>query len=63
MERIRTTEPYLYKALVEDPSAVEAKKQELQKELETYRDYHRQLDEAAESILREGGIELLWQMN
>ena len=63
MERIRTTEPYLYKALVEDPAAVEEKKQELQKELETYRDYHRQLDEAAETILREGGIELLWQMN
>ncbi len=63
IEEIRTTEPYTWKAELEDEKAREEKIQALEKELEHYRDYHRQLDEAAETILREGGLELVWRMN
>jgi predicted nucleic acid-binding Zn-ribbon protein len=53
IEEIKTKEPYTYRALLEDEEAAEKKKQELQKELEEYRNYHKELTEIAEKILRE----------
>ena len=63
IEEIKTKEPYTYRALLEDEEAAEKKKQELQKELEEYRNNHKELTEIAEKILREGGIEIVWRMN
>lgn len=63
IEDIQSREPYTYRVLLEDEEAVEKKKQELQKELEEYRNYHEELTEMAEKILREGGVEIVWRMN
>ena len=63
IESIKSTVPYTYLELIEDESAVEQKKQELADELDTYRNYHQQLTELTEKILREGGVQILWRMN
>jgi hypothetical protein len=45
IERITTTEPYLYKLLLDDEEAVNARRKELREEIESYTEYSRQLDE------------------
>jgi len=44
-EKIISTEPYLYKLLLEDDEAVAAKKDELKAEIDSYTNYAAQLDE------------------
>ena len=63
IEDIQSREPYTYRVLLEDAEETEKKKQELQKELEEYRNYHKELTEIAEKILREGGVEIVWRMS
>ncbi len=60
---IMSTDPYTYRTLLEDDEAVKMKKKEMQEELVTYRNYHRELIEIAEKILREGGVQIQWRMN
>ena len=45
IEQILSTEPYLYKQLLADTFKVQAKKEELKKEIEEYRAYKENLDE------------------
>lgn len=63
IENIKSREPYTYRALLEDDNAVEKKKQELTRELETYRKYHQDLMDLTEKIIQEGGVRILWRMN
>lgn len=48
IERITSTDPYLYRLLLEDAEAVGRKKEELRTEIETYTAYAKQLDEVIE---------------
>ena len=49
--RIVETEPYLYKALLEDPDAIEKKRGELESEKEEYLNYKKELQAHLESLL------------
>jgi len=62
IKRIKETEPYTYKYLLEDPEAVEEKKKELKLELEEYIVYSKQLDEILETVLSEG-IKITWKFS
>ena len=60
---IKSTEPYTYKALVEDDAAIRRKQTELDEELANYRRYRGELDAVIDRMLEGGGIILQWQMN
>ncbi len=61
IERIISTDPYLYRDLMHNPEAVEEKKEELQDEIQNYVDYGKQLDQVLQEFL-EGGVILSWPM-
>ena len=60
---ITETEPYTYHILMNDPEAVRKKKTALSEELETYRNYRKELDTIIEDLLQNGGVKIRWQMN
>lgn len=62
IRQIRSTDPYQFKYLLEDASAVEEKKAELRRELEEYEEYGRQLDQVLKGLM-ENGVTMTWQMN
>ena len=62
IKKICETDPYQYKYLLEDPEAVEAKKESLAEELKSYEDYDRQLEDMLAEIMGNGGV-IAWQMN
>lgn len=55
IEKIRSTDPYQYKFLLEDKSLVAEKNAELEAELKEYRDYKIQLQEQLKQFIAEGG--------
>jgi hypothetical protein len=55
IEKIRSTDPYQYKFLLEDISLVAEKKSELKSELEEYQTYKSQLQEQLRQFIAEGG--------
>ena len=59
---IQTTDPFLYKYLLEDENAVEEKKQSLAQELEEYQNYAKELDDVIETLVS-GGVSIVWRMN
>ncbi len=61
IRRITSSEPYTLRTLVEDEDAAEKKKAELQRELETYRQYHRELNEVILRMLQSGGLKIYVQ--
>lgn len=62
IKKIRETDPYMYKYLLEDPEAVSEKKQLLKDELKSYEDYSAQLDEVLNGFMA-GGVQFVWRMN
>lgn len=60
--RIRETDPYMYKFLLEDPDAVAEKNKSLNEELKSYEDYLAQLDEILNGLLK-NGVTFTWRMN
>ena len=62
IEKIRSTDPYQYRYLLEDSKAVEEKKAELRAELKEYEEYSEQLDEILNGILKKG-VKFKWRMN
>lgn len=60
--KIKTTNPYQYRYLLEDKEAVETKKLELQKELEEYLEYEQELDQYIEQLMKSGGFSMTWIM-
>ncbi len=55
IERIKTTDPYMYKYLLEDPAMVNEKKHQLDDELKEYKDYAAQLDDELKRFILNGG--------
>ena len=62
IERIQSTDPYMYKFLLNDPDMIKAKKEELEKEYGEYEEYGNSLEEMLEGLM-EGGMTFTWQMN
>lgn len=62
IEEIITTKPYTYGELLNDSEAMEAKKAELLKELDEYKEYGKQLNETLNDLLEQGGVSITWQM-
>lgn len=60
--KIRETDPYQYKYLLENADSVAVKKADLKGELKSYEDYSNQLDEILEGIIGKG-VKITWQMN
>lgn len=60
--KIRETDPYQYKFLLEDSEAVEEKKNSLKEEKKSYEEYGNQLDEILNGLL-ENGVSFTWRMN
>lgn len=50
IERIKSTTPYTYKYLLEDPDQIQQKKDELTKEIKEYESYAEELDEVISSF-------------
>lgn len=61
IEEIITTRPYTYREFLEDPEAVEARKKELEKELQEFKTYKEELEEILNGLLEECGG-MTWQM-
>ncbi len=59
---ITHTEPYTYRDLYKDQEAVDKKTKELNEELESYRKYHKELDDVIQSMVQGGGIKFQWLM-
>ena len=55
IETIKTTDPYMYKEILDDESLIKEKKLALEKELEEYTDYAHQLEEQLKQFIVEGG--------
>ena len=62
IRRIKDTDPYQYKFLLEDPEAVKAKRRDLEDEIRSYADYEKELDAAIEDIMK-SGVKIIWKMN
>lgn len=60
--KIRETDPYQYKFLLEDAEAVQAKKDSLNEEKKSYEEYSNQLEEILKGLL-ENGVSFAWRMN
>ncbi len=55
IKKIKTTDPYLYRQLLDDPSLVREKKQTLDEELAEYKEYAQQLEQELKQFIVEGG--------
>lgn len=62
IEEICTTDPYMYKYLLDDPTAVEEKKQSFTEEFQSYEEYSKQLEEILTGLMVKG-VEFTWQIN
>ena len=62
IKEIESTDPYQYKYILEDPEAVEIRKDELATELREYEEYKMQLQEVYNNLF-ESGVVFTWQMN
>ena len=62
IKKIRETDPYQYKYLLEDPEAAAEKKQDLEAQIRSYEDYEKELDAVADSLLK-SGVKIIWKMN
>ncbi len=61
-EKIKSTDPYQYKYLLEDPEAVELKKTELKNELKEYEDHSKELETILTGYAAKG-VTFTWRMN
>jgi len=62
IRKIRETDPYQYKFLLEDPEAVREKKNSLQEEKNSYEEYGNQLEEILNGLMG-SGVSITWRMN
>lgn len=60
--KIRETDPYMYKYLLEDSEAVDEKNNSLNEELRSYEEYSAQLDAVLEGLMA-NGVSFTWRMN
>lgn len=59
---IKTTDPYMYRCILEDDDALEEKKTSYEKDLNEYREYSEELSKVIRNLLTGGGL-TIWQMN
>lgn len=59
---IKSTDPYMYKVLLENPIAVEEKIEELNRELDEYMEYEKELDNILMGFAVKGMV-ITWKMN
>lgn len=62
INKIRETDPYQYKYLLEDPEAVKEKKRDLEEQIRTYSEYEKDLDSFIEELLK-SGVRIIWKTN
>ncbi len=62
IKKIKETDPYMYKFLLEDVAAVAEKRAELKEELKLYTDYSEQLEKILHKLLG-NGERFIWRMN
>ena len=62
IERIRETDPYQYKYLLDDPEAVREKRRDLEEQIRNYAEYEKELDSVIEGLLK-SGVKIIWKMN
>lgn len=62
IEMIKTTEPYTYRYLLEDEEAAAEKHDSLQKEMESYKVYEKQLEDLLADLIARG-VTITWRMN
>ena len=55
--------PYTLRDILDDPEAVEAKKEELKKERDEYLQYKEELSRMLDDLLYSGGGHVTWRMN
>lgn len=55
IEKIKTTDPYRYRELLDDTGLVQEKKKALDEELDEYKEYAKQLDQELKQFIVEGG--------
>lgn len=60
--KIRETDPYQYKYLLEDSEAVKEKRHDLETQIKNYTEYERELDTVIDGLLN-SGVKILWKMN
>jgi predicted nucleic acid-binding Zn-ribbon protein len=62
IKRIRETDPYQYKYLLDDPEAVREKRRDLEEQIRNYAEYEKELDSVIEGLLK-SGVKIIWKMN
>lgn len=62
IERIKSTDPYMYKYLLDDNEAIHDKNNELKDEYQEYEDYSNQLEEILVGYMK-NGVTFKWKMN
>ena len=62
INEIVSSEPYTYKAILEDAGLTEERKASLQEELEEYETYRQSLERTLEAMLTEAGGRTTWRM-
>lgn len=60
--RIRETDPYMYRYLLEDPEKVAEKNRTLREELRSYEDYSTRLGGILDGLMA-NGVRFVWRMN
>ncbi|MCR4937895.1 MAG: hypothetical protein K5987_07055 [Lachnospiraceae bacterium] len=60
---ILTTEPYIYRELLEDEEKKQAYREQLQAEHDDYEEYLENLKKSLDEMLRDGGARMVWKMN
>lgn len=63
IDRIETTDPYLYKFLLDDYEAVEEKKNSLKDEIKEYSEYEQELQKILAQIMMSNGVTVEWEKN
>ena len=62
IQKIIHTDPYTYKDLLDDDKAVMKKKSNLEEQLKSYQEYHKEMDAEIQKMITSGGITLKWRM-
>ena len=62
IQRIRETDPWQYKYLLDNKEAVEQKKNDLKEQLKSYEYYESELDNTIDELLK-SGVKIIWKMN
>ena len=63
INEILSTEPYIYREILEDEERIEKRKEELKAEQKEFRKYQTELTEVLDNLIGGGGFNVVWRMN